>query len=97
MKRFHASLALACVLLLASCHGPDPVRIASERANWRLASRCADGWFEASEKLKAVSTDPVQGLPTVDDQRLIRNALSDWDKALTADEELAQPILGGGL
>lgn len=68
--------ALLLCLLLVSCSGVDPVRLSSERANWRLAQRCADGWFG--------------DLPfTPHDEQLVREALADWDRALTADEKLA--------
>jgi hypothetical protein len=82
MRKFHRVLAAVALFALASCQGPDPVRLASERANWKLTQRCADGWFG--------------GLPfTAQDERVVRGALDDWDKALTADEALVQWPLGG--
>lgn len=81
MKHLRRFVALAAILL-ASCQGPDLVRIQSERANWALATRCADGWF--------------QSLPfDVDDERIVRDALADWDEALKADEALLGWPLGG--
>jgi len=70
---------LMLFLLLTACAGTDSLRVASDRANHRLATRCADGWF--------------QSLPaTEQDQRLVRNALADWEAAIKADEA----IVGGG-
>lgn len=69
------------VLGCLGCQGPDPVRLKSERANYYLAKRCADGWFQA--------------LPfTVQDEQLVRGALEDWDRALRADETLATGPIG---
>lgn len=65
--------------MLASCAGPDRVRIASDRANLALAKRCADGWFLA--------------IPFVaQDAELVRKALDDWERALNADEAI---VVGG--
>jgi len=67
---------LACLALCACAGGPDPVRLASDRANLALATRCADGWFRA--------------LPFVaDDERLVRAALADWQRRIESDERLA--------
>lgn len=75
MKRSTILAALAGLLCLAGCSGPDALRLKSERANHALAERCADGWFQA--------------LPhTPDDERIVRKALDDWDGALAADEAL---------
>lgn len=75
MKRSTILAALAGLLCLTSCAGPDPLRLKSERANHALAERCADGWFQA--------------LPhTPEDERLVRGSLDDWDRALAADEAL---------
>tara|TARA_R110002095_G_scaffold55543_1_gene47840 strand:+ start:2199 stop:2474 length:276 start_codon:yes stop_codon:yes gene_type:complete len=79
---FLLALTVVCCAALPSCVGPNPVRLASERANWRLASTCAEGWFESK---------PV----AEHDKKLIRDALGDWDRALTADEELVGWPLGG--
>lgn len=61
-------------VVLSSCTGPDALRIRADRANHALATRCADGWFGSL---------PV----TADDQRLVRNALGDWEKRIDADEQ----------
>lgn len=84
-QRILALLALfaVCCAVLPSCAGPDRVRLASERSNWRLASTCADGWFKAT---------PFQP----HDEKLVRDALADWHRALEADEKLAGWPLGGG-
>lgn len=76
-------LVLAVVAMsLCSCQGPDPIRLKSERANWALMQRCADGWF--------------QGLPaTPHDQQLVRDAAARWDAALKADEALVGWPVGG--
>lgn len=75
-------LLISCCALIPSCAGPDRVRLASERANWRLAQRCADGWFQA--------------LPFApQDEQLVRDALADWNAALEADEKLAGWSAGG--
>lgn len=74
------ALFVMLFLLLTSCAGIDQARVASDRANHRLATRCADGWF--------------QSLPaTPQDQQLVRNALADWEAAIVADERL---VGGGG-
>lgn len=76
------SLIVVCCTVLPSCAGPNPVRLASERANWRLANTCADGWFESK--------------PVVEhDKKLVRDALADWNRALEADEKLVGWPLGG--
>lgn len=67
-------------LVLASCCGPDPIRLSSERANWKLAQRCADGWFKKLEF-------------TQFDEQLVRKSLADWDQALSADEALVDPVV----
>jgi len=83
MKNLMKWGAVLALFLLASCQGPDPIRLRSERANLNLAKRCAEGWFKA--------------LPfTADDVRLVQQAFGDWDLALQADEKLAAPLLGGG-
>lgn len=73
---------LLAATVLASCQGPDPLRVRAERASYQLAQRCADGWFTA--------------LPFVaDDERLVRQSLADWDRRLQADEKLVGPLGGG--
>jgi alkanesulfonate monooxygenase SsuD/methylene tetrahydromethanopterin reductase-like flavin-dependent oxidoreductase (luciferase family) len=73
-------------LCLASCQGPDPVRLRAEETGYQLAARCADGWF--------------LGLPfTPHDEKLVRDSLADWRRALDADAALlAAPTVpeGGG-
>lgn len=77
------SLLAVCCAVLPSCAGPDAVRLASERANWRLAKTCAEGWF--------------QGSPVVEhDKKLVRDSLADWNRALEADEKLVGWPVGGG-
>lgn len=74
-------LIVLALLLFSGCVGPDPIRLASERANYHLAVRCSDGWFRR--------------LPyTVADEQVVRSAFDDWDKALTADEALVQWPIG---
>lgn len=72
MKR----IAALCVLFLASCApSADWVRLEAEKANLKLAKRCADGWFQA--------------LPfTPDDQRLVEAAFADWQRSIEAEEKL---------
>ena len=66
---------LAIALLCGACQGPDRVRVTAERASYRLAERCADGWF--------------RGLPVPPgDEQLVRNSLADWDRRLKSDEQL---------
>ncbi len=73
-------LTLIALLALASCQGPDPIRLRSERANLALAKRCADGWFN--------------GLPWAPHDRvLVEKAFDDWDRALKADEALTTPAV----
>ena len=73
------TLIVLVLALLASCKGPDHVRIASDRANLALAKRCADGWF--------------LDLPFVaQDAELVRKAIGDWERALNADEAI---VVGG--
>lgn len=76
-------LVFLTLSFLASCQGPDPIRISAERANFELARRCADGWF--------------QKIPfTAEDVRMVNNAFGDWDKSLKAEEALINfPIRGG--
>lgn len=80
MKRSGTSAILAA-LLISACVGPDPIRLASERANYNLAVRCADGWFQHLPFLPA-------------DEQVVRSALIDWDQALQADEALLQWPIG---
>jgi hypothetical protein len=81
-NRFRLLLVGLFLPLLCACQGPDPIRLRSERANHALAARCAEGWFAA--------------LPwTEHDKMLVEKALSDWDRALKADEALLQWPVGG--
>ncbi len=72
MKKRFTIVSLA---ILASCAGgPDPIRYTAEAASYKLAVRCADGWF--------------QGLPVVPaDQTLVANSLADWAHRLDVDAE----------
>lgn len=73
---------LALFAILTACQGPDPIRLRAERANHKLAERCAEGWFN--------------GLPVTEhDKLLVNKALDDWDRALKADEALLQWPAGG--
>jgi hypothetical protein len=45
----------------------------SDKANLKLAEKCAEGWFQA----KPVSAE---------DQRLVNNALEDWRKRIALEE-----------
>lgn len=69
------TLVALLAVTLASCQGPDPVRLHAERKSHAMAVRCADGWF--------------RGLTfTEHDEKLVRDALADWDSAILADEKL---------
>jgi len=68
MKRY-----LPLLLVLAGCSGVDHVRLRSDKANLKLAEKCAEGWFQA----KPVSAE---------DQRLVNNALEDWRKRIALEE-----------
>lgn len=79
MTRSRLRLTISGLLMLACCAcaaGPDPVRLAAEKANLALAERCADGWF--------------RGLPFAPhDEQLVRQAFADWRRSLEAEQALA--------
>jgi len=64
---------LPLLLVLTGCCGVDHVRLRSDKANLALAEKCAEGWFQGQ---------PV----SVEDQRLVRNALEDWRKRIALEE-----------
>jgi hypothetical protein len=73
---------LLLILLLVGCQGPDPLRVAADRADHKLAQRCADGWF-------------LQLPFTAEDERLVRQALDDWARRLASDDQLLGGPGGG--
>lgn len=80
MMRFRlAVLSLVFLLLSGCCGGPDPVRHAADTADQKLFESVADRWF------RGVAW-------TVDDERLVRQALADRAARLAAEAQL----LGGG-
>lgn len=85
-------LLMLVALLSASCGGPDSVRLRLERACYKNAVQCRDGWFDLTQKIKSLQAEGKLGaegfnLPSENTQRLINNSLNDWDNALKQEEE----------
>lgn len=65
---------IAALLALASCAGPNPVRVQQNRTNYTFASKLAGDYFAGKP-----APDPEQ-------QGIVIRSLEDWRKAIESDE-----------